>query len=160
MSRVLISLGKSSKCQCAVSIGGEMTRLPAALAACLSWSTRSDHAPLPDLAGWPWSRSTWPCRPSSRLNRALLFCSLVIPCAPFARRSAIRLSRFTHVLSPAHLGRPLAPNFSLAIPIGWCDRSKGKIYLCLFPYLQGSVLPIPIGTFCSSSRSAIDVSCQ
>ena len=57
------------------------------------------------------SSSTWPCRPSSRPTCAPLLCALVLPGALFARCSAIRRFRFTHVLSPPHLGRPL-PNTS------------------------------------------------
>ena len=53
------------------------------------------------------SSSTWPCRSRSRLTCAPLFCVLVIRGDLFARRSATRLFRFTHVLGPPHLGRPL-----------------------------------------------------
>ena len=48
---------------------------------------------------------------SSRRTGAPLFCALVIPGDFFPRRSAVRLFRFTHMLSPARLGRPL-PNTS------------------------------------------------
>ena len=41
--------------------------------------------------------SVWPCKPSSRLNRAPLFCALVIRSTLFAKLSAIRLFRSTHV---------------------------------------------------------------
>ena len=41
--------------------------------------------------------STRPCKPSSRLNRAPLFCALVIRSTLFAKLSAIRLFRSTHV---------------------------------------------------------------
>ena len=53
----------------------------------------------------------WQVRRRSRLTCAPLFCALVIPGALFARRSAIRRFRFTNVISPEYLGRPL-PNTS------------------------------------------------
>ena len=53
------------------------------------------------------SSSTWPRRSRSRLTCAPLFCVLVIRGDLFARRSATRLFRFTHVLGPPQVGRPL-----------------------------------------------------
>ena len=70
------------------------------------------------LARWAaGSRPTWPCRPSSRLTCVPLFCAIVIPSTLYYKLSAVRLLRFTHVLSPARLGRPLAdPSRSDACP--------------------------------------------
>ena len=58
------------------------------------------------------SASTWPCVPRSRRNPAPLFCALVRLGALFARRSAVRLPRFIHAPSPAHLGRPFVAHVS------------------------------------------------
>ena len=79
--------------------------------ACLPLLEHSRRSPSPSRPGRlaAVSSSTWPCRPRSRLTCAPLFCALVIRGALFARRSAIRLFRFTHVLCPPHLGRPLPP---------------------------------------------------
>ena len=41
-----------------------------------------------------------------------------------------------------------------------CEVKREKFTFVFSPICTGSVLPIPIGTFCSSSRSAIDVNCQ
>ena len=81
--------------------------------ACLPLLEHSRRSPSPSRPGRlaAVSSSTWPCRPRSRPTCAPLFCALVIRGALFARRSAIRLFRFTHVLCPPHLGRP-SPNTS------------------------------------------------
>ena len=78
--------------------------------ACLSWSNRDGSPPLPDLAGWPRSPHP-PGRAGPVLARPALLCSVPWSYrgALFARRSAIRLFRFSHVLCPPHLGRPLPP---------------------------------------------------
>ena len=88
---------------------------PVKSSACISRSTRNGHAHTygPGRLDAV-SASTRPCRPGSRLACAPLFCALVMPGAFFiivlgsgSSISPSRLFRFTHVLSPGRLGRPL-----------------------------------------------------
>ena len=80
------------------AIGSMCSNLPFSFPQRRLESARNGHAHASRfgrLAAVP--ASVWPCKPSSRLNRAPLFCALVIRSTLFAKLSAIRLFRSTHV---------------------------------------------------------------
>ena len=105
--------------------------------------------------------SVWPCKPSSRLNRAPLFCALVIRSTLFAKLSAIRLFRSTHVFkSGGTSGGRRRTRLALAPPQAPRRCHKGRIRSqsqerhCVCPapsqrafsqWMQRSTVPFPSG---------------